>query len=236
MAGFVDLDTPASDRPELRIPPSPGRDFPGPMATGICLTAAPVIGVLGSALAIGIYHYQGTEMLRAMARHHARATAGFNLAAAAVVLMMFAVLSLAGAICDRHPVLGRAGGILTLVGLAGPLYFVGMYWGTSYLTAPGSQAAGAHVIDQTNVIPSTIVNVSGPALVAGFILLAVGAAGAGVLPRWRAVGLGATALLPVGFISGYIACSAVGFAAAGVALVPLGVGVLRHRGGVSAGG
>ncbi|MGH9087254.1 MAG: hypothetical protein ACRDYZ_03965, partial [Acidimicrobiales bacterium] len=76
-------------------------------------------------------------------------------------------------------------------------------------------------------IPATIMNVSGPALIIGFILLAVGAAKVGLLPRSRAVALGLTALLPVGFISGYIVFSVIGFAFGAVALVPLGVAALR---------
>lgn len=203
--------------------------FPGPAISGISLIAAPILGAIGSALAIGVYHFKGADMIAGLARHHARATAGINLAVTATVLMVFAVAAIAASIAARRRSLGRAAGGLTIVGLAGPVYFEGMYWGASFLTAPRFQAAGAHLIDGTNQIPNTIVNLSGPALIIGFILLAVGTVKAGVLPRSRAVCLGAAALLPVGFISGYIVVSAVGFAVASVALVPLGLRTLRLR-------
>lgn len=208
--------------------------FPGPLITGVCLIAAPILGVIGSALAIGVYSYKGADMIREMADHHARGTAGMNFAVAGVALMVFAVTALARAICTRRATLGRAAGTLTILGLAGPLFFEGMYWGASYLTAPSRQAAGAHMINATEVIPSTIVNVSGPALILGFILLAVGAAKSGLLSRSRSVALGLTALLPVGFISGFIVLSAIGFALAAIALVPLGLSALRSSGRVPA--
>lgn len=203
--------------------------FPGPTAAGLSLIAAPVFGAIGSALAIGIYHFKGADMVAGMARHHARALAGINMAVVAVVLTVFAVLALAGQIAARRPTLGRAAGVVTIVGLSGPLYFEGMYWAASFLTAPRWQAAGAHLIDGTNHLPNTIVNLSAPGLIVGFIMLAVASAKAEVLPRSRAVCLGFAALLPVGFVSGYIAVSAVGFAVASAAMVPLGVETLRSR-------
>lgn len=215
-------------------PEAPGhaefsRGFPGPTVSGVSLIAAPVLGAIGSALAIGVYNFKGADMMAGMARHHARTLAGINLAVTATVLMVFAVAAIAASIAARRRRLGRAAGVLTIVGLAGPVYYEGMYWGASFLTAPKWQAAGAHLLDGTNQLPNTIVNVSGPALIIGFILLAVGTAKAGVLSRSRAVCLGAAALLPLGFISGYIAISAIGFAVASVALVPLGLRTLRCR-------
>lgn len=206
-----------------------GRGFPGPAISGISLIAAPILGAIGSALAIGVYHFKGADMMAGMAAHHARAVAGINLAVTATVLMVFAVTAVAASVAARRRSLGTTAGVLTIVGLAGPVYFEGMYWGASFLTAPRWQAAGAALIDGTNHFPNTIVNLSGPALIIGFILLAVGTVKAGVLPRSRAACVGAAALLPLGFISGYIALSAVGFAAAAVALVPLGLRTLRSR-------
>jgi hypothetical protein len=85
------------------------------------------------------------------------------------------------------------------------------------------------MVDQAQIIPRTIMNVTGPCLVIGFILLALGAAKAGVLRRPAAVALGITCLIPFGFISGHLAISVVGFVCTAIALVPLGVDLLRQR-------
>lgn len=225
------IDTPEAET--TGTPTSPAdvlrTGFPGPAVAGVSLMAAPVLGAVGSALAIGIYAFKGADMMRGMAAHHARAVAGINVAVVGVALTVLAVLAVSSCVSARRPALGRTAGVITLVGLAGPLFFEGMYWGASFLTGPTWRQAGAHLIDGTTQIPNTIVNLSGPGLIVGFILLAVGSAKAGVLSRPRAVCLGMLALLPVGFVSGYIAVSAVGFAVSSVALVPLGLEALGLR-------
>lgn len=213
-------------RPEARSRPV-DRSFPGNLVTGVCMIVGPVLGVVASALAVGIYDAHGPTFIANMAAHHVRAGWGLNLGPAAMGLMILAVIGVAQRIASVHPRLGRAGGILTVLGLLGPIFFEAIYWGAWHLTVPAQQAAGAYMSDQSQVIPGTIMNVSGPAIVLGFILLGVGAAKAGVLDRTRATLLGLTCFIPFGFISGHILISAVAFACTSLALVPLGARTLR---------
>jgi hypothetical protein len=202
--------------------------FPGSAMTGACMIAGPILAVVSSVSAIGSYHSRGADFAGAMAAHPLQAVIGMNMDVVAIVLLFFAVIGLAQAISAVRPQLGRTGGILTLLGLFGPIFFPGVYFGAFQLANAGNQAAAALLIDRAH-IPSTVVNLCGPALVIGFILLAIGAVKAGVLGKARAWALGATCLIPAGFISGYIVISALAFACTAVALVPMGIGILRAR-------
>lgn len=202
--------------------------FPGNAMTGVCMIAGPILAVVSSASAIGAYHSGGADFARAMTAHPLRAAINMNVDVVAIVLLFFAVMGLAQAIAAVRPRLGRAGGIFTLLGLFGPIFYPGVYFGAFQLATSGNQAAAATVIDRSHVSP-TVVHLAAPALVIGFILLAIGAAKGGVLSRPRAWALGVTCLIPAGFISGYIVISALAFAGAVVALVPLGIGILRAR-------
>lgn len=53
------------------------------------------------------------------------------------------MLGLAHMIATVRPRIGRAAGVITMIGLAGPIFFQGLYWGGSHLTAPARQAAAA---------------------------------------------------------------------------------------------
>lgn len=79
------------------------------------------------------------------------------------------------------------------------------------------------------MVPRISLNVSGLAIILGFILLAVAARKARLLGRFRAVCLACTGLLPVGFISAFLPISAVGFIGCAIALAPLGTQWLRIR-------
>ncbi|HEY1016571.1 MAG TPA: hypothetical protein VGE07_27920 [Herpetosiphonaceae bacterium] len=63
-------------------------------------------------------------------------------------------------------------------------------------------------------------------IMAGWILLALGAYRAGVLGRWRAVALGMMAMVPFGTLKG-TEIRALGLLGLAIALVPLGVAILR---------
>lgn len=200
--------------------------FPGRIPTGVCMIAAPVFAMVASALAIDIYDANGPAFITKIADHFVQFQIAINLQLVSMILLVFAVAGLAQAIVPRSPRLGKTGGVITLIGITGPLFFEGIYWGGSHLTAPSTRAAAAHLYDASQ-IPSIIMNVSGPALVVGFIVLAVGAARSRVLDRGSAFALGVTCILSTGFITGFIVISLVAYLGAAIALVPLGIRVLR---------
>lgn len=221
MASAVQQGVTSTSRPESR--------FPGDVITGICMIVGPVILVITSVLAIGIYHAAGIDYVRGMAAHHTRAAAEFDLFIAGWMFLIFALIGLANRITAVRPWLGRAAGIVSIVGLFGPVFFNGVYFGGFQLTGPSRQTAAGYLIDHAQIIPSNVINISGPALVIGFILLALGAAKAGVLGRPRAVALGLSCVMSAGFISGYMIIAVVAFLGMALALVPLGVSLLRSH-------
>jgi hypothetical protein len=202
------------------------RWFPGPAITGIAMIAGPAMGIVGAATYIGIYGASGVELLSGFGVAAGRAGIAVNAATLAMLLLMPAIVGLATLISMRQPRLGRVGGLLSLVGLGGPLFFQGVYTLTLQLAQASVTAGAPDAIDATQA-SLHVINLAGVALVAGFIVLAIGAARSSVLPRARAILLGLSALLPAGFIGGIIEISAGAFIAMFVALAPLGIRLLR---------
>jgi hypothetical protein len=198
------------------------RFLAGQRFTGLCMVAAPLLLAAGATLLIGIYEGSASDQLGAMADNEARATAAVNLAIAGVVLAAFAVAGLAASVAAHRPGLGRAGGALTIIGLFGPAFFLGINHLEIQLADLTDRAGAAAAFESAETTPN-IINLAGPALVVGFILLAVGTAKTGVLPRPRSWALGLAALAPVGLISGIVVISVVAWLALAIALVPLGL-------------
>jgi len=204
------------------------RGFPGAWVSGVCLIVTPVLAVVGSALAIGAYSESGPKLAAGLADHHTRMVLALNLNLAGVMLAFFAVAFLAQAIAASHPRLGRAGGVLAMLGLLGPAFFLGIFWGAAHIVdTPAHERVAALLIAGSNKVTTTIDNISGVCLLAGFIVLGIGAAKSGLLARGRAAALAATGLIPFGFISGYMMIACLAFCGLAVAGVPMGVQVLR---------
>jgi hypothetical protein len=203
--------------------------FPGRTVTGICFVVAPLLAIVGTAAGIPAYHAKGVDFVAGMVAHPHTFDLAIQCAEAAMVLLIVGVVGLATMVVATRPGWGRTAGAVTIIGLCGPISFESLYWGAWHITdTPAHRAAAALAMDRAQVIPRSIMNVTGPALIIGFVLLAIAVAKAGVLDRNRAVCLGITALIPFGFISGHLVISLIGFAGTAIALVPLGVGMLRR--------
>jgi hypothetical protein len=190
------------------------------------MIASPLLLTVGSALLVGIYKIDAAEQLAAFADHRGRAIAAVNFAIAGTVVAALAIVGLSAAVGQLQPRLGRLGGALTLIGLFGPAFFLGANSLAIELTDIGDRAAAARALEDAATTP-TIVNLAGPALLVGLIVLAVGASRSGVLSRGGSWALGLTALAPVGLISGVIVIAILAWLSMAVALVPLGIRNLR---------
>jgi len=208
----------------VREPPK--ESFAGDRFTGLCMIAAPLLLTTGAALLVGIYEGSANDQLEAFAANQARATAAVNVAIAGVVLAAFAVAGLAASVARHRPGLGHAGGTLTLIGLFGPAFFLGIDH-VGVQLADLTDRAGAATVFENAVTTPNILNLAGPALIVGLVLLAIGTAKTGVFPRPRSWALGTAALAPIGFISGFVIISVVAWLAFAVALVPHGFRLLR---------
>lgn len=202
--------------------------FPGPRATAIALIFAPLLLLAGSALLIGIYLPNAQHSLSAMVEHRTRAFVAFNLAITGIVVASIAVTGLAAAIARTHPRLGRWGGVLALVGLFGPAYFLGTDHMGMQLATIDQRDAAITVIEAANKT-FTMANLTVPAILSGWVVLAIGAWRAGILGRFRATALGLTALAPAGLATGLIPIAVVAWLGMAVALVPLGLSWLNKE-------
>jgi hypothetical protein len=200
--------------------------FPGGTIAGVSMIAAPVLLLTGAALLLGIYVTDTGDQLTELADHRGRAMAAINFAVAGTILAALAVAGLGAAICRQQPRLGRVGGALTIVGLFGPAFFLGATFLSIDIADLADHTGATAAVEDATSTPN-IVNLCGPALVAGFIVLAIGAARSGVLSRPRSWALGLTAIAPVGLISGVIVIAIAAWLCMAVALVPLGWRSLR---------
>lgn len=203
--------------------------FPGAVVTGISMVAGPLVLIAATLVDMNVYRAAGAGYVHAMGAHRAATALTFNLVVAGLMFLMFAVIGLAGRVTVKCPSLGRWGGVLTVLGLLGPMFFNGVYFAGFQLAGSAHESAAGFMIDHAQIIPSNVINIAGPALVAGFILLAVGAKRAGVLNRLSAWALGITCIIPAGFISGFLIIATIGFLGTAVALVPLGIRILGER-------
>jgi hypothetical protein len=219
---MTDTTTYRSATPQPALPA-----FPGRWATGISMLVAPIVLAVMCLLASGIYKYFGRPFLSAMAAQPVITEIFLNVVPLAIFLLMLAAVGLAGATRGTAPRLSDLGGGAALLGLCGPIFFVAIEFSGFQLSSPKYLAAGAYMYDQANMVPRISLNISGPAIILAFILLAVAARKAGLMGRFRAVCLAATGLLPFGFIGAFLPISALGFVGCAIALAPLGLRWLR---------
>lgn len=196
--------------------------FPGPLVTGVAMISGPLLGILGLALSIGVYKFKGADMMRAMASSHLRAGFGINVSVASMVVLVVAVIGLSQLITAERPGWGRWGGVLTVVGLMGPVFFEGIFWGSYQLTGATYQAAGAHLIDHANRIPGNIMNVSVVCIISGWIVLGIGAYKARLMPKLRAVCLGLGCFLAPALAAAIVPLGIAVAVLLAIALAPLG--------------
>lgn len=202
--------------------------FPGPSMSALAMMAGPLLLMIGAALFIGLYSVGGGDRLEAIADHRGRAFAAVNFAMAGIILLVFAVADLSAAVSRQRPRLGRIGGVLTIIGLFGPAFFLGADFLSFQLTDLADRAGAVTAVEDSAAVPN-IVNLCGPALIAGLVILAIGAFKSGVLPRSRSWALGVAALAPVGFVSGFMPIAVGAWSCLAIALVPLGLERWRSR-------
>jgi hypothetical protein len=151
------------------------------------------------------------------------------------VLLWPAVVALARLIAERGPGWALWGGTLTLFGLFARTFHAGVdHFAFQLVRAQGVDLATKTVGDTYRGVsygPYDLVGILGFAVLLGWVILAVGAYRSGVLGLIRAVALGLMALLLQGVLKGSTPMSVVETAGLCLALVPLGVQILRGRAG-----
>ncbi|MFC5665897.1 hypothetical protein ACFP3U_23305 [Kitasatospora misakiensis] len=199
--------------------------FPGRWAGGVSLVVGPLL--LGTGVLLRLpFHFFFPEQLAARTEHPALMAASYGAFAAGTVLLWPAIATLAARIGRRSPGLALWGGIFAVLGLFARTFHAGIdHLAFQLADRQGAEAATRLVGDTYGAFH--VFSALNLAIMGGWILLAVGAWRARVLGPVRAVALAATAALPLGVLKGTTPLSVVAVAGLCLALVPLGVTVLR---------
>jgi hypothetical protein len=153
-------------------------------------------------------------------------TASYSCFLAGLVLLWPAILVLAEHIGRTRPGWALWGGAMAVLGLFARVFHAGVDHLAFQLTADrGPEEATRAVADAYGAWH--LMSVFSVAIMAGWIVLAVGAVRAKTLGWFRAAALAATALLPLGVLKGTTLVSIVAVVGLAIALVPLGIRVLR---------
>ena len=200
--------------------------FPGRWVGGTAMVLGPLLMLAGAALRSRV-HFFYPDQLAASAERPLLMSAAYGLFAAGNVLLWPAVVVLASRIGARHPGWGLWGGLLAVSGLFARAFHAGVdHLAFQLVRAEGVDAATSVV--STGYGAFHVFSALNLAILAGWVVLAVGAWRAGVLGPARAVALGLTAALPLGVLKGTTPLSLVALAGLCVALVPLGLSLWRE--------
>ncbi|MEV6712280.1 hypothetical protein AB0M48_09575 [Lentzea sp. NPDC051208] len=201
--------------------------FPNGWVGGAALIAGPVLMLAGTLLR-SPFHFFFPDQLRAVAEHPGLMAAAYTAFLAGNVVMWAAVAHLAHEIGARNRRWAAWGGVLVTIGLFGRTFHAGVdqaaFSATRHLGAEGATelvARGYGDLHLVSFLSFTIMF--------GWFVLAIGTYRGGVLGKVRAVALATMGLLPLGVLKGTEMLSIVGTAGLCVALVPLGIQVLREQ-------
>lgn len=215
-----------SRRPLAAAFPVESGQFPGRWLGGTALILGPLLLLTGVLLRYR-FDFFFPDQLAAYDRHPRLMFAAYSAFLAGTMLLWPAVATLAGRIGVRRPGWALWGGALATFGLFARTFHAGIdHLAFQLVEAQGVDAATRTVGDSYGAFH--IVSALSAAIVAGWIVLAIGAYRARVLGIVQAVALGATAALPLGVLKGTTAMSVVAVTGLAVAFVPLGVRTLRE--------
>jgi hypothetical protein len=201
--------------------------FPGALVGGVALVLGPALLLVGTLLR-SPFHFFFPDQLRATAEHPALMTAAYTSFLAGNVVMWAAVAFLVQRIGVSAPRWAAWAGVLVTVGLFERTFHAGVdhaaFSAVKQLGVQGATelvAKGYGDLHLFSYLSFTIMF--------GWFVLAIGAHRSRVLGPIRAAGVAAMGLLPLGVLKGTEVLSVVGTAGLCVALVPLGVQVLREQ-------
>jgi len=200
--------------------------FPGRWLGGVTLVLGPLLMLAGVLLRAG-HNFFFPDQLAAYADHPTMMFAAYSLFLAGNVALWPAVVLLAQRISVARPRLAVWGGTLATFGLFARTFHAGVdHLAFQLVRVQDLPTATRAVADSYNAYH--IMSALSVAIMAGWIVLAVGSWRAGVLGALPAIALAAMSALPLGVLKGTTPLSIVAVVGLAVALVPLGVRTLRE--------
>ncbi|MCT2588778.1 hypothetical protein LHJ74_02290 [Streptomyces sp. N2-109] len=200
--------------------------FPGRWAGGVTMVLGPLL-MLAGALLRSRFDFFYPAQLTAYDRHPGLMATSHTLFAVGNLLLWPAVALLAARIGARSPGWGLWGGLLAMSGLFARAFHAGAdHMAFRLADAEGPAAATRAVSDTYGAFQ--VFSTLNLAILAGWLVLALGAWRTRVLGPVRASALGLMAILPLGVLKGTTPLSLVALVGLALAMLPLGVRLLRE--------
>ena len=198
--------------------------FPGAWVGGVALVAAPLLLVVGALLRLP-FHFFYPQQLAAFEAHPVRMTIAYNIYALGWVVMLFAILALVQRIGKWSPVWAAWGGCLAILGLFTRTWFAGIDHSAFQLVLVQGLEPAVQAVGDSYRAWAIFRSFNGY-IIAGWIVLAIGAYRSGTMGMLRSVALALAWIVPFGALKG-TEIRALGLLGLCIALIPLGVAILR---------
>lgn len=199
--------------------------FPGRWVGGGSLVLGPLLILTGALLRIQ-FHFFAPQQLAAFKAHPTLVTAAYSCFALGSVILCFGIIFLANLIAKWNRVWGFWGGTLAILGLFTRTFHAGIDHLAFQLVQVQSQELAWQAVSDSYRAFHVFRNLNGT-IMAGWIVLAIGAYRSGTLNLLRSIALGLMVMVPFGTLKG-TEIRAVGIIGLCVALVPLGITMLRN--------
>ncbi|HZF39795.1 MAG TPA: hypothetical protein VE715_13290 [Blastocatellia bacterium] len=200
--------------------------FPGRWVGGIAMILGPILLLVGALLRIQ-FHYFFPQQLAAFAEHPTLMVTAYSAFLAGNILLWPAIVTLARLIGAKRPGWAVWGGAFVIFGLFARAFHAGI----DHLAFQMVRVQGLELATKTaagSYGAFHIVSILTPLILFGWIALAIGAYLSRTLGLFRSIALGLMSALMIGVLKGSSLVSVVAIGGLCVALVPLGVKVLRE--------
>lgn len=199
--------------------------FPGRWIGGLSLIIGPLLFLAAALLRVQFYFFYDAQ-LGAYAEHPALITAAYSCFVLGCMFLWPGIIALARSIGTKYPVLAVWAGMFTILGLIGRVFHGGIdHLAFQLVNVQGLDAATRAVDDSYQAFH--IVRHFNGMMMIGWLLLAIGAYRSQILGLVRSVALASMLFLPLGTLKGTRTESIFLILGLCIALVPLGVGMLR---------
>jgi hypothetical protein len=199
--------------------------FPGRWVGGVSLILGPVLILTGALLRIQ-FHFFAPQQLTAFEAHPNLITAAYSCYAVGSVTLCFGIISLATFIGTWNRVWGIWGGSLAILGLFTRTFHAGIDHMAFQLVQVQSRDLAWQVVSDSYRAFHVFRHLNGT-IMAGWIVLAIGAYRSGTLDLFRSIALGLMVMVPFGTLKG-TEIRAIGIIGLCIALIPLGIAMLRN--------
>ena len=211
--------------PQLMGPVIQSTVFPGRWVGGVSLILGPVLILTGALLRIQ-FHFFAPQQLAAFEAQPKLITAAYSCFALGNVILCFGIISLATFITAWNRVWGIWGGTLAILGLFTRTFHAGIDHLAFQLVQVQSREMAWQAVSDSYRAFHVFRNLNG-AIMAGWMVLAIGAYRSRTLNLFRSIALGLMVMVPFGTLKG-TEIRATGIIGLCVALIPLGITMSRR--------